>query len=388
MIDYAHADLMIGEQTLQLEVAQGMKQEGVISFDVRARQGYWDLIRLVGEEREGMISFDPQRTQFLGSFLQISPCFWEDPREISLHLQLPWSHMLLLEPIGQILGVSIPSAMKKNLSGFIQFDMEYQKEQHFTIHLKGDRFLWQDQFYPWMLTAKGLSKNWQMEFGLEDKSALSCFLELNQGLWVLKEGEGRFFDKMSCHFYGHCDHLGRGQLVFTECAIDPFYFLALPYSSKMQGRGCVTFDFPSLDYEIDFDVREVQLQAGLFQYEHKKPVHAFFAPSKGLMIQGIDGHINIAHQYVGECQINLLHLDPSYTSWLLTHAHIHCPGEASAILHQAYPEMPSIDTHQELDFIADIECSSNLSKISCFIKDGFFPIAEKMRHVQELFFIL
>ncbi|MBX9744135.1 MAG: hypothetical protein K2X08_02865, partial [Chlamydiales bacterium] len=183
--------------------------------------------------------------------------------------------------------------------------------------------------------------------------------------------------------YGHCDPLGRGQLVFTECAMDPCYFLTLPWSSKTEGKGCVTFDLSSLDYEIDFDVREVQLQAGLFQYEHKKPVHAFFAPSKGLMIQGIDGHINIAHQYVGECQINLLHLDPSWTTWFLTHAHVHCPGETSTIVHQAYPEMPYINIHQELDFIADIECASDLSKVSCFIKDGFFLIAEKMRHVQN-----
>ncbi|MDP1608411.1 MAG: hypothetical protein Q8L98_03745 [Chlamydiales bacterium] len=383
-IDYAHADLMIGEQNLQLEVAQGMKQEGTLSFDVRARQGYWDLLRLVGEEREGKVLFDPQRTQFLGSFLQISPCFWKNPQEVSLHLELPWSHMLLLDPIAQTLGVSIPPAMKKNLSGFIQFDIDYQKEQRFAVDMKGDKFLWQDQAYPWKLKTKRLVKNWQMEFALEDKSSLSCFLELDQALWVLKEGKGSFFDQMSCDFYGHCDSLGRGQLVFTECAINPCYFLTLPWSSNMQGRGCVTFDLSSLDYEIDFDVREAKVQAGLFQYEHKKPVHAFFAPSKGLMIQGIDGHINIAHQYVGECQINLLHLDPSRTTWFLTHAHVHCPGEMGAILHQAYPEMPYINTHQELDFIGDIQCSSDLSKVSCFIKDGFFLIAEKMRHVQNV----
>ncbi|HAB98479.1 MAG TPA: hypothetical protein DCE71_01495, partial [Parachlamydiales bacterium] len=396
-LDCAEAELKIGDQTLQLQAVECMKREDGVFFDIRLKQGFLDIARFAGREKEGMIAFDLQRTEILGELIQMEPWSWKEPSGIAASWHLPWTHMLALEPLCEAMGLSIPSSLKSSMSGEVLFDFCYLKDKLSRLTLKSSSLYLQEEPFLWTLGLQKTHDGWGLHVENEDpkhRGALDCLLSYEGNVLMLKEGRVDFPGQMSSLFHGQCDGKGRGQLLFSQCQASSYFsdFLSsLPFHGKIEGKGCLSFDVSSLFYEVDADIYQMRLESGPFYMKSKKPVHAFFSPSEGLMLQGIDGQISLEHQCLGECQINLLHWEPSRSSWLLAQTHVHCLEEAGAILlEKGYitKDLAAWNPHHEIDIIADIECASDLSTFSCFMKEGFLPCSGQLRHVQNVFFQL
>ncbi len=393
-LDSAEADVKIGDQLLQIQAVECRKREDAVGFDIRLRQGFLDLARFAGEEKQGVFTFDLERTEMLGEFVQMDPWSWKQPGRIAASWQLSWAHLLTLEPLGLAMGVSIPSALKSSLSGTILFDFCYLHEQLCTFTLKSSPLFLQKAPCLWTLKLQKTIEGWGVHVENEEprhRGAFDCVLSREGGVWAVKEGKGDFPGQMSCLFHGQCDEKGRGQVVFTEARASSCFLdclSSLPLQGMIEGKGCLSFDLRSLAYEVDVDLSQMRLESGLFYAKNKKPVHAFFSPSEGLMLQGIDGQLSLDKQSLGECQINLLHWDPFRSSWLFAQTHLHWLEEAGAILSQrgyVTENWTAWDPRHEIDVVADIECAADLSTFSCSMKEGFLPCRGQLRHVQNVF---
>jgi hypothetical protein len=396
-LDFANAEMKIRDQIVHLQAMEWMKIGDTISFDFRLRQGFLDLARLAGNEKEGVIYFDSKRTEVLGQFVQMDPWSWKEPRQISASLELPWTSFLALEPICQAMGVSVPSSLKSSLSGTALLDFCYSQENLCELHLRRSSLFWQDQPLLWTAGLRKTFEGWSVHVENEEPQHQGSFdfsFHGEEGLWIVEGGRGNFPNQMSCLFSGQCDEKGRGQMIFTQCHIfssfsDPFS--SLPVQGKVEGKGCLSFDLASFFYEIDGDLSQIRLDFDAFHMKNKKPVHAFFSPSEGLMLQGIDAQISLHQEPLGECQINLLHWEPSRASWLMAQTHIYCLEEAGSILFKEgklSSDLQLWDPRHEIDLALDIECASDLSKASFFIKEGFLPLGGQLRHMQNVFFHL
>ena len=105
-------------------------------------------------------------------------------------------------------------------------------------------------------------------------------------------------------------------------------------------------------------------------------IHAFFSPEQGLVLQGVDVYADS----LIECKIGLMRYDALHSSWHLDHANVHIPGSVFPLL------LPweGFDAEHDLDFLADIQCASDFSTLSCLVKEGFIPVNGVLRHIQNL----
>jgi hypothetical protein len=387
------ADLILRDQVLRLEATQLMKEENVLSFDVRLRRNFWDLARVVGSFKEGIATLDEARTEFLGNAVKMKECVFQEGElaKICLSSQIPWDSALSLAPLLEKIGVKTSILANAPLSGTLAIHYLYEKGAFLEWILEGCEFLWKEDLIPFRMQARCLNDHWQFDFFQFDKDLFcpakvlsSAHFEFasQQGWSIIQEGKVNFCDQISCSFTGKIDPQGKGQILLGNCTADAAPLLSLfglPHEIEeghVTGQGCITGDLSLFSYEADFDLSLRDLKAGSFNLENRGTIHAFFSPEQGLILQGVD----VYAESLIECKIGLVRYDALHGTWHLNHANVHIPGASFPLL------LPwkGFDTAHDIDFLADIQCASDFSTLSCLVKEGFIPVNGVLRHIQNL----
>lgn len=380
-------DGLLAEHPFQIEAFKKEDANGIL-MDFRLRRGLWDLARLVFRIQDGRIFLDPLKTEILGSEVK--------KEKNGFSLAIPASCTYLLQEFG------VSSSLLPLLSGSLRIDFLYEKDLICRWLFRTDQLYWEDQVLPYLLQIDQIESGWQVVLQKEEatKELLIQFLAIyDDGIWILREGKFQGKDPLSHAFSGvfsgQCNPKGLAQISLNDCIYElKTNFQQMDIEEEkisMQGKGCITFDLASFDYEMDGDFSKISLEAGNFVVENTNPIHAFFSPSKGCMIQGIDSQVFLNKQSVGACQIKLLHACPSSGAWLFHEAHLHVPETSFSKFFESKSlenQWSFFDLKHDIDFIADIQGNLEFSIFSLSLKEGLLPWKGELKHIQNLEFYL
>lgn len=361
-------------------------------FDLRVETGAWDLLRLAGSSDEREIRFDPQKSRLLGNPLAVAACSLTAEKElerVEMRVAVPWKSILAAGPFLETLGLE--SWVRKPLSGAAEFYGLYQKGGGSEIAIKGIGIEWKNQPFPLAFHAVEKAGEWIVDACQFDRTKLTCAIRPEgEGVRVLR-GSAGWDSAFATQFEGKISPSFRCEMRLSgaEVSLKGLVPLASRYGMPLEGLEGSLAGSGHLIWErgveIDLDFTASGLRAGALELENQGPIHLLYSSDRGITFRGIDLHA--ARESV-DCKVDLLHYDAFRSHWVFSHSHVHLPVNVLHRLPNRLPFLDSLEISQELDFIADIECATDFSHLSCSMKEGFIPFYGTVRHIQDLYCVL
>ncbi len=366
-------------------------------FDLRVETGAWDLLRLVGSSDEQEIFFNTEKCRLLGNPLTIGACALTPEMELDrvmVRTQMPWKSILAAGPFLESLGLE--SWVKKPLSGSAEFYGLYQRGGGSEIAVKGVGIEWKSQPFPLEFHAVERSGEWTVDVCRFDQMDLTCAIRPEgEGVRVLR-GSAGWESVFHTEFEGKISPSLRCEMRLSDASVSlkglvplaSLYGMPLEgLEGSLAGSGHLIWE---RGVEIDLDFTASGLRAGALQLENQGPIHLLYSSDRGITFRGIDLHAakeGLEGASI-DCRVDLLHYDAFRSYWVFSRSHVHLPVDVLHLLPSRPPFLDSLGLHQELDFIADIECATDFSHLSCSMKEGFIPFYGTVRHIQDLYCVL
>ena len=391
-LEDAHADFLFRENAFRFEAFRLQKEREELFLDLRLARGFWDIARLTASFKDGQLTVNPEKTELLGSLLEMEDRFCILGEKASLHFDIPWTSFFLLKELGW----SVPTLFDSNLSGSVALDFLYEKEKGCRWALKTERAPWDEREEPYALQIQKNLGEWDISLNIGETSHLSLLAGYEKGIWTIQGGSfcSAKESLLSCQFQGQCSNTGEAKLSLNRFAyqgrlneIGEIFpqIREEPIDIFMQANGRAAVDLRSFDYEVDFDLTELSLKSERFELKNHKTMHALLSCSKGVMLQGIDCQLKLDGELLADCKAKFLHYRPLPGAWLLHEARLHVPEKSFSMFSPAWEHL---NPHQDVALTADFRGSSDFSVLALSMKEGLIPFGGELRHVQNLEFYL
>jgi hypothetical protein len=360
------------------------------TFDVRVQNKAWDVLRLVGQSDGREIVLDP-KSHLLGAPLFCAHCSLDEDRkldQLDIQLRPLWKSFLTASSFLQSFGVHIDS--RTPLAGALDIQLHYNRKGGSEIRAEGVDLHWEGLPIPLDFYGVETGEQWTVErFKLADIAFTGLLRPEGEAIRILKgkgtwekgveaDFEGSFFSDLRCEL-----QLSKVQ-VYLEQAQLLTQFLGKELKGTLRGDGHFIYD---RGIETDFDFIATGVKVDSFPIENKGPVNFYFSSTKGMIFRGIDLQVSKPDTEFPwiDCKVDVLQYDTPRTSWLLTHSHVHLPADCLTFFKSPSPFFQSLKLENDLDFIADLECTSDFSLLTATLKDGFLPLGGTVHHVKDMY---
>ena len=358
------------------------------------KDSVWDLMRLAGNLNGLTFLIDEEKSHVLGVPLHFQECKLEDRggfEACDLQFNLPWHALLAAESILQEWGM--PSFHQAPLSGSAEIRFRYFQKGNSEFSALGKDLKWQGRPIGFDLQAfeKGEGE-WRIEKCSFSDFSFSGQIKKDQGIFRIGKGTGKWKNGLAAEFEGKiapsllCD-LSLSKVRIDLSQIGPLssrFGLSLDrLEGILEGEGHLTYNGL---VESDFDLVSSSLKAGSSFLENKGPIHLYFSSEKGVFFKGLDLQVlkpGFNFPWV-DCKIDLLQYDFVRSHWILNHSRIRVPADFFVQLQKHPALFQFFDEEQDLDILADLDCASDFSTFSCFMKEGFIPCGGEVRHIHDL----
>ncbi|HSX26845.1 MAG TPA: hypothetical protein VLE89_07575 [Chlamydiales bacterium] len=357
-------------------------------YDVRLKSQTWDIVRLAGTSDSRTLSFDAKKSHFFGTPLQFSECALNEEgglETVEVEMILPWKAFLAAGPFLHSLGIN--SWIDTPITGAAAIHCLYQRKGGSEISVQGVDLCWKGEDLSLDFHAQEQNEQWKIDRCQAAQFSLSCILQKEEEIIRLSEGKGNWKTGIQVEFAGRISPSLRCELRLPKVHLDlqqvnqwipgPVHNL----EGVLEGTGHFIFD---RGIETDLDFTASELKWGSLALENNGPIHLFASSEKGVIFRGIDLHVlkpDWENPWI-DCKVDLLQYDALRSQWIFTHSHVHLPSDFLTL----FPKTPSFipPFQQDLDFIADVECASDFSALTCSMKEGFIPYSGAVRHIQNL----
>lgn len=354
----------------------------------------WDLMRVAGNLQGQTFLFDEEKSHFLGVPLHFQKCELEGRgafEACDLQFNLPWNALLAAEPFLHEWG--IPSFHQIPLSGSAEIRFRYFREGNSEFSALGKDLQFQGK--PLSFDFQAFEKEdgeWKIERCFFSDFSLNGQVKKENGIYRIGKGTGKWKNGLAAEFEGKiassllCD-LSLSKVRIDLSQIGPLssrFGLSLDrLEGILEGEGHFTYNG---QVESDFDLVSSNLKAGSSLLENKGPIHLYFSSEKGVFFKGLDLQVlkpGFDFPWV-DCKVDLLQYDFVRSHWILNHSRIRVPADFFVQLQKHPALFQFFDEKQDLDLLADLDCASDFSTFSCFMKEGFIPCGGEVRHIQDL----
>ena len=362
------------------------KKGDLISFDLHFENQSWDSIRLCGVWDGLCCSFDPDRTHLLGSKVSIPSCKWgqkEGLQELSFQTKLP------LQQLFKASSKWIPNWIQMPLEGDASLNVFFAKDGGSFFSIDGEELDWNQKPFPLHIEAYEEKGEWHFSSCQIDPFILSGTMHKEGKTFRISSGSIQCKECGEANFSGLIDPSLQCAFYFPQFKVDlgllhllPF-FTSLPTveaEGMLEGSGCVSWRGK---WEADFDLIPSDLTVHAIHLENVGPIHLSYASDGAVLCSGLNLQIPERDLH---CKMDLLQYDPFGRLWTFRHCRIDLPPAFLHDLPQCPKPLESFDLTAGLDLIADLECSSDLSHFSCFVKEGQIPFGQKIHTVKDLFY--
>ncbi len=353
-------------------------------FDIRLKNSVWDLFRVCGRSSGEEILFEESKCHFLGAPFSLTNCRVKEGKLIELDagMVLSWNSILAAGPFLESLGIQ--PAVDKPIQGSAGIHFDYVLDKGASFQIQGIDLTWKGKKIPLDFVAKEENGIWNLDLAQVGDLFLSCRLIQDEKKIEILDGTGDWKEGIKANFAGKLEPGFRWDLFLSEISIDlselnqwTKEFSLGDIRGKLVGSGHLRYD---RTVEMDLDVSVSDLEAGSLTFENKGILHIFYSSEKGVMFSGIDLQV-MKEQLKLACKVEVLQFDALRSHWISTRSHVHLTPDFFTF----FPQLPfPAQLKQELDFIADIDCASDFSLITCSMKEGFFPFQGTVRHIQDL----
>jgi hypothetical protein len=357
------------------------------SFDLRLEGESWDILRLAGASSGGKISVDEKKSRCMAQPIRSGNFELKEGmlQNLQMTLDLSWKSFSSFFP-------EISWLRKAPLDGSVSLSVSYDWERGFEIQAQSDTLQWEKEAIDLRCALRQEGSQWKMlPSRIADFSLEGC-IGLDEGGVRLERGRGKWREELEAEVSGRFDSFKKWSLHLSNMRLDlsgiapltsRFGWPLEKIEGILEGSGMVSWNGK---LESDFDFAASYLKAGSLVVQNRTPLHLYYSSDEGVMFRGLDLAVlkpDLEMPWI-DCKIGLLRYDANHSLWKLTHSHFHLPADFFSALKQRPSFLEAISLRHELDFIADIECSSDFSAFSFSMKEGFIPFQGEMRHIQNL----
>lgn len=363
------------------------KREEAIFFDFRVETPTWDFARLYGKAEDGICIFDPQRTHFLGSPLQIDDCRYDLGGLVSTHLSttIDWKSLSRIVPLW------IQHAKKWEdlpLDGHAIVRFSYAREGGSSISIHETELTWQGEPLSFNLVAEEENRKWRIRECQIDQFLLSAQVQKEETALRFEEGKASWEQGLFADFSGELDSSFQFEFHFPYLRLDlnrvstfaASLFPVEKIEGILEGKGVVS---KKAFLEADFDFVPFTVKTMGLDWQNKEPIHLRYASDSGILCSGLDG---CEPKSLFSCKIGLLQQETIRSRWILNHCQFHLTPEFLKLFPKRSEFLPFFDIEQEIDFFADLECPTDFSSLSCHIKQASPFFDGVKRNLQDISF--
>lgn len=305
-------------------------------FDFRGRRKTWDFFRL-------RLAYDGKEISYLpSSHLLGSPLVFHSLNEISV--ELPWKAIRAAEPLLKDWNIDLKKAPP------LDAKLHFQKTgSQIDLKATGEGF----SFH-----ACHASDLWTFDL----KSDLTLSAQLKKDGTV--KGKAKWKSDFETAFEGKVDPSLRSEFSLSRASLNLETIDYLKMKGIAFGGGHIIYD-GQMDAELDFSLSN--FTALDHPLENAGEIHLSYKSKQGALLQGIDLHGKF------DCVVDLLEYDAARSHWIFHNAQIHVP-----------PEILTPFLNQDLNFTADFDLASDLSTLSCAMREGSIPYNGAYHHIENL----
>jgi hypothetical protein len=367
------------------------KEGDCYSFDIRIDTPNFEMLRLVAKLSGGEATFDCAKTHLLGEPVQSASCVYDSEGIASASLKVPlsWNSFALSLPIW------LPKASELialPLEGTSLVALSYSRAIS-SIAVDGQNLLWEGN--PVSLSMAAATAKGALE--ISTLQVNECAIKVTAS----QEGE------RLCFTDGRASWKGGAEADFSGFVDTSFDFeFSLPYlkvhlgelspfaaslgipalqglDGILEGRGIVS---RSNKIEADFDLISSGLKTREFDLQNQGAIHLRYASDAGIFCSGLNLFATGPKLPFFGCQVELLKFDSLRSVWMLNGASLQLPPKFLGL----FPNLPPILTHfdaaEEIRLCLDLECPSDFSSLSFFVKDAEIPALGHLQPIRNLSF--
>jgi len=369
--------------------------EDFLGFDFRLETPTWDLLRLYGSWDGKVCLFDPVRTHLLGSAVEIEACLVDGAGLASLQMQAPvsWRSLIAAAPIWfpeSSDWVSIP------LEGGVLLHFTYARDGGSSVAIDGKDLAWKEQPVSFSLSAHEEQEGWEISSLQVEKWTIAARVQKEGRALRFTQGSAKWQDGLEADFSGAIDASFQFECLFPHLKFElgkvrPWAewagFSLKGLEGVLEGKGILS---RRNHFEADFDFSASNLKASSFDWASQGTLHLRYASDTGLLCSGLDLTALDSSEEPPvpyfSCKIGLLQFKASQSLWLLNHARFRLPPRFLSLLPDLSGSHIQLAGEEEIDFCAEIECPSDFSSISCFVKEVALPVEGTVRPISDLSF--
>ncbi len=391
-------DVQIGEAEFPIR-GFALYREGDWEFDVKLEDRFRDLARLAGsafsDAAHVSFQFDPDKSHLLGVRLQVQECKAGADRLETLKLAAKISSEELrswkrsLQAIDRRIG----SLLDAPFEGTFAAEADLRANALSLVRIGGEEVTWKGKNLALHLALLQNGGKWKVEaLQVGGATGEASFFRTEEG-WQIEGGVLRLQDGAEAAVVGWIS-----PDLQCELSIES---LSLPLDKmgvlgEVEGKGSANFDWrEDFRFETDLDLSLSSLAMDGFRIENKRPLQLHFSKRQGLLVRGLDLEVRKTDCDISplSVRIGLMQVDLAEKEWRLHHSHLRLPTDSfSFFLQKLDPAHPvagllrALDSKSDLECFAEISFAEDLSRISCFMKEGFIPFFGAVRHLQNVDF--
>jgi len=389
------------------------------SFDFRLEDSLWDVMRLCGEchFQEGAKSFyfDPEKTEFFGSKLNVSSCVLSSNFELAslnmeptLQLQncLEIGQFLLDIGITPITNIALTPLKELGVDGEIALSLNLSKDTA-DLRLIGKDFLIHDHaFKDVQIAAVKKSNVWEVtEFALDDwKSAFT--IEMLENQWNLSGLSNNYLNSLSADMVIKYQNDGLFSIDVGNLNFDLSHLSVLFHDPKVKeikgmvnGNGFCQVQFPFSEkewfVEADFDVLPSSVSYKHMDFMTNAPLTLSYSTKLGVLAKGFDLMMNNSKLGLEgfHFDIGKIIFSKENENWRFKNSKFLMPVNFYSILEKKLSKdfqpllgflKKSVMLDQDTEILADV--SFDKDSILLEVKESEFPINGASQKLKNLLF--
>ncbi len=366
-------------------------EQVLFDFRIENQNTHWDWGRLCGVWEDGMCFFDADRTQILGTPIQIKECIWNknglSKLQLSSHISMnPFLYAVCAEFPSLQEGVFQAEKFKDlSIEGDALLALSFIKGGASFFSIDGQNLTWEGAPLPFHFFAVEDDGVWQFL----DCQIGQCFLS-GKAHWEepglrFCQGAVHYDNALRAEFEGM---IGKDFRYAMDCS---FFSLDLekigdwiPWAElrgTLEGKGC----FSSKEtVEADFDCTASDLAAFSMSWEQEGPIHLSYSSDRGILCSGIALQVPDKELHA---KIELLQFDLNRSVWVFDHSRIYLPPHAIGLFSKhldCFNTLKEFDPGMGIDLLVDFEFPSDFSYLSCFAREGLISKDGVVRSVRDL----
>lgn len=399
------ANLAVGNASFPVHLRELKKQGDGWIFDCCVEHQFLDLGRFSGiiskNDQKFQIFLDPEKSHLLNSSIDLKNLTIHCNGSIEgldLSYQLSLNQLFAASLALQEIDPVFHSYLNAPIDGAVQWDIHYSVDQSSQIRCSGIPIHWKGKEIPFFISIHQQSGGWKIERLQINALDLRCLAMRDESGWKIESGDFLWRDSFNGHLSGYLLKNGRCDLNLEQISIDLQKAIAPFIWEKLEGRleGAGTFAFEwkkDMVPETVLDLNAVHMKSGDFFIDNQGLMKVYFSLKRGLLVQGLDLQVYKddaawpkMHARIGEMEF-----DFHRNHWVLHHAQMKLPATSLAVIQQKFSNhrlmssfLNYLEESHDLEFIADIDSATDLSSLSCSMREAFIPFLGTVRHLQNV----